>query len=60
MSPLPSTPYVEIHVPHAMTEQEFLRLAVQVASRNYRQRHAQLSAPQAISQEARALQENAT
>ena len=31
MNPLPSDPYIELHVPDAKTEQEFLQLAVQAA-----------------------------
>ena len=40
MSPLPDVSYVDAHVPDAKTEQEFLRLAVQAALRNYRDRHS--------------------
>jgi hypothetical protein len=39
MSPLPSVPFVEIYVPNANTEEEFLLLAVQAAVRKYRETH---------------------
>jgi hypothetical protein len=39
MSPLPNAPYVEIYVPNAKTEEEFLLLAVQAAVKKYRETH---------------------
>jgi hypothetical protein len=39
MSPLPSDPYIELYVPDAKTEQEFLRLAAQAATKKYRASH---------------------
>ena len=45
MSPLPSDPYIELLVPEAKTEQEFLRLAVQAAVMKYRGSHHNDSSP---------------
>lgn len=39
MRPLPDDPYIELYVPDAKTEQEFLRLAVQAAAMKYRVLH---------------------
>lgn len=36
MGPLPGNPYIELRVPDAKTEQEFLRLAVHTAAMKYR------------------------
>jgi hypothetical protein len=49
MSPLPSDPYIELYVPDAKTEQEFLRLAVQAAVIKYRALHDKNSNPPQIS-----------
>ncbi|THI92064.1 MAG: hypothetical protein CAF41_001135 [Nitrospira sp. CG24A] len=45
MSPLPSDPYIELDVPDAKTEQEFLRLVVQIAAMKYRALHDKDSTP---------------
>lgn len=45
MGPLPGNPYIELHVPEAKTEQEFLRLAVQTAAMKYRAAHHTDSTP---------------
>jgi hypothetical protein len=45
MGPLPGNPYIELHVPDAKTEQEFLRLAVQTAAMKYRALHDKDSNP---------------
>jgi hypothetical protein len=45
MSPLPGDPYIEIYVPDAKAEQEFLRLAVQAAVMKYRASHHKDSSP---------------
>jgi hypothetical protein len=45
MSSLPSDPYIELDVPDAKTEQEFLRLAVQAAVMKYRALHNKDSSP---------------
>ena len=45
MGPLPSNPYIELHVPDAKTEQEFLRLAVHTAAMKYRAVHHKDSTP---------------
>ena len=47
MSSLPNAPHVEIHIPDAKTEQEFLRFAVQVAVKKYRELHVRITQPQA-------------
>ena len=39
MNPLPDVSYIEVQVPCAKTEQEFLRLAVQAAVIEYRKIH---------------------
>jgi hypothetical protein len=39
MDPLPIIPYVELRVPKAQSEQEFVRLAVQAAVKKYREAH---------------------
>lgn len=39
MSLLPSVPFVEIYIPNAKTEEEFLLLAVQAAVKKYRETH---------------------
>lgn len=51
MSPAPKAPYVEIHVPNAPTEQEFLRLAVQAAVLKYRAGHDHIAQLQATAEE---------
>jgi hypothetical protein len=58
MSPLPSDPYIELCVPDAKTEQEFLRLAVQAAAMKYRKTHGSSinPPPQANYDEACSLQ----
>lgn len=40
MDLIPHVPYIDIRIPHAVTEQEFLRLAVQAAARKFRALHA--------------------
>ncbi len=47
MSSLPSAPHVQIHIPDAKTEQEFLQLAVQAAVKKYRELHVRITPPQA-------------
>jgi hypothetical protein len=60
MSPLPSDPYIELYVPDAKTEQEFLRFAVQAAVMKYRVlHHKDSSPPQAGDNDAIALQQHA-
>ena len=44
-SPDADVAYIDIHVPNAKTEQEFLRLAVQVAAKKYRNLHDRMSLP---------------
>jgi hypothetical protein len=39
MLPSSSVPYIELHVPSAESEQEFLLLAVQAALKQYRASH---------------------
>ena len=57
MGPLPGNPYIELHVPDAKTEQEFLRLAVQTAAMKYRALHDKDSnPPQTSSNDALTLQ----
>ncbi|MDN5940723.1 MAG: hypothetical protein L0H94_02480 [Nitrospira sp.] len=51
MSSSPHVPYVEIHVPIAYSEQEFLRHAVQAAVNKYRELHPQVGPPQATCDE---------
>jgi len=46
MRSLPSAPHVQIHIPDAKTEQEFLQLAVQAAVKKYRELHVRISPPQ--------------
>lgn len=41
MSLIPGVPYIDIHVPLAASEQEFLRLAVQAAARRFRELQTQ-------------------
>jgi hypothetical protein len=45
MSPLPSDPHIELYVPNAKTEQEFLQLVVQAAVMKYRALHDKDSSP---------------
>jgi hypothetical protein len=45
MDPIPHVPYIDIHIPRAATEQEFLRLAVQAAARKFRELHADPGLP---------------
>lgn len=45
MSPLSDDPYIELYVPDAKTEQEFLRLTVQAAVMKYRQTHGRANSP---------------
>ena len=61
MSPSPHVPcYVELLVPSAETEQEFLLLAVHAAVKKYRaSQHKNASQPQLICDETSSLQENA-
>jgi hypothetical protein len=57
MGPLPSNPYIELHVPDAKTEQEFLRLAVHTAAMKYRAvHHKESTPPQTSSYDALTLQ----
>lgn len=42
---IPQVSYIDIRIPHAGTEQEFLRLAVQAAARKFRELHADASSP---------------
>lgn len=47
MNPLPHVSYVELYVPDAKSEQEFLRFAVQAAVAKYREMHgSSMSCPQ--------------
>jgi hypothetical protein len=58
MSPLPGDPYIELYVPDAKTEQEFLRLAVQEAAKKYRASHHKDSiSPQTSCNDAIALRQ---
>lgn len=41
----PHVSHIDIRIPHAVTEQEFLRLAVQAAARKFRELHAGASSP---------------
>lgn len=61
MSPSPHVPYyVELLVPSAESEQEFLLLAVQAAVKKYREtRNNPINPPQVIRDKAYLLQENA-
>ncbi len=45
MSSSPSNPYIELYVPDAKTEQEFLQLVVQAAVMKYRALHDKDSSP---------------
>ena len=45
MGPLMGNPYIELYVPDAKTEQEFLRFAVQAAVMKYRVLHHKDSNP---------------
>jgi len=57
MGPLPSNPYIELRVPDAKTEQEFLRLAVHTAAMKYRAvHHKDSTPPQTSSYDALTLQ----
>jgi hypothetical protein len=47
MNPLLDVPHVELRVPYAKIEQEFLQLAVQAAARKNRQLHHQVGASRA-------------
>jgi hypothetical protein len=47
MNALPQAPYIELHVPNAATEQEFLQFAVQAAVKKYRELHVRITPPQA-------------
>jgi len=42
---IPQVSYIDIRIPHAVTEQEFLRLAVQAAARKSRELQADASSP---------------
>lgn len=42
---IPQVSYIDIRIPHAVTEQEFLRLAVQAAARKFRDLQADTSSP---------------
>lgn len=56
MSPLPSDPYIELYVPDAKTEREFLQRAVQAAVLKYRAFHRkEFSPPQTSCNDAIAL-----
>jgi hypothetical protein len=46
MTSSPDILYIEIHVPDAGTEQEFLQLAVQRAAKQYRRLHTTTSHPE--------------
>ncbi len=50
---------IELHVPYAETEQEFLRLAVQAAVRSYRERHKCTQSSPATHQDACVIPESA-
>lgn len=57
MGPLPSNPYIELHVPDAKIEQEFLQLAVHTAAMKYRAvHHKDSTPPQTSSYDALTLQ----
>ena len=57
MGPLPGNPYIEIRVPDAKTEQEFLRLAMHTAAMKYRAvHHKDSTPPQTSSNDALTLQ----
>lgn len=57
MSLSPSVPYyIELLVPSAETEQEFLRLAVHAAVKKYRASHPTHTIPPSISGEASSMQ----
>jgi hypothetical protein len=43
MGSTPQVSYIDIRIPHAVTEQEFLRLAVQAAARKFRELRADTS-----------------
>ena len=59
MDPLPGNPYIELHVPDAKTEQEFLRLAVQTAAMKYRAaHHKDSSSPQTSCNDVIALRQS--
>jgi hypothetical protein len=45
MNPLPNVSYLDLQVPNAKTEQEFLRLAVQAAVKKYRKTHGHVINP---------------
>lgn len=45
MGLIPPVSHIDIRIPHAATEQEFLRLAVQAAARKFRELHANPSSP---------------
>lgn len=52
MSPSPKVSHVELHIPDAETEQEFLRLAVHAAIRKYREtRKISINPPRATRDE---------
>lgn len=58
MKPLLGDPYIELYVPDAKTEQEFLRLTVQAAAMTYRAvHHKDSSPPQTNSNDVIALQQ---
>jgi len=61
MHPSPTVPYfIELLVPSAETEQEFLLLAVQAAVKKYREaQHTHAVSPQTTRHEVGSLQENA-
>ena len=59
MSSLLSAPHVQIHIPDAKTEQEFLQLAVQAAVKKYRELHVRITPPQAPLAEGYVLPSNA-
>jgi hypothetical protein len=57
MRPSPTVPYfVELLVPSAETEQEFLLLAVHAAVKKYRASHPTHTTPPSISDEASSMQ----
>ena len=45
MNLIPHVSHIDIRVPHATTEQEFLRLAVQAAARKFRELQANPPSP---------------
>lgn len=45
MDSTPQVSYIDIRIPHTVTEQEFLRLAVQAAARKFRELHADALSP---------------